>query len=105
MTIKQEHKGCNILGRYCWTHKVKTEAGIPGWTRPLKGPATGYGLWDSNETGGYTQVITWKNGDRETRRGINSGCFVCGRNCSHPVSQGVTNNHDGYYSINKTSLS
>ena len=105
MSIKSEHKKCNVLGRYCWDHKVKTEAGIPGWARPLRGGGAGYGLWDSNESGGYTNTITWKNGDRETRRNINQGCFVCNRHCSYPVSPGVTNNYDGYYQINKVSIS
>ncbi len=106
---KEHGNGCNVLGRYCWTHKVKTEAGIPGWTRPLKGPGTGYGAWDSNEYGGYTHVITWKNGDQESRRGINkegikNGCFVCHKNCANPVSFGVTGKYDGYSTRNKANL-
>lgn len=106
MTIKSEHKKCNVLGRYCWDHKVKTEAGIPGWTRPLKGPGVGYSIWESNEvTGlGYTETITWLNGDRDTRRNLYKTCFVCNKHCANPVSEGVTNNSDGYYQINKSMI-
>ncbi len=105
----KEHKTHKVLGRWCWTCQVKTQAGIPGWTRPLKGPGTGYGIWDSNESGGYTQIITWKNGDQETRRGINkeglkAGCSLCHKHCSNPVSAGVTSNYDGYYMISKANI-
>lgn len=95
----------NILGRYCWTCRLRTEIGIPGWPKAHKGNGVSYKLWDSNEAGGYATAVTWKNGDQETKRALYKGCFVCGKHCSYPVSDGVTNNYDGYYQISKSRLS
>ncbi len=106
MSIAKEHKNCLVLGRYCWTHKVKTEAGIPGWGRPSKGPGVGYSLYARNEvTGeGYAEAVIWANGDSH-RRKDQTECSLCGKNCGNPVERGFLANRDKYKEIYVSQLS
>ena len=96
-------KACNVLGRYCWTHKEITEAGIPGWPRTGSGNEyTRYSPWASNADGGVTEAIIWANGDTHSGRGFNQGgrqCSICQLNCLYPVEPGISNHSDNYREI------
>jgi hypothetical protein len=95
-----EHRGHNILGRYCWTcHKV-TETGIPYWPIAHNGEFTHYSVWTVNPvTGkGYTKEIVWANGDVERKRD-QTKCAMCGKHCKYPVNRAVTENGDNYREI------
>ena len=98
---------CNILGRYCWTHRIKVDNGIPYWPKSHKGEFTRYGLWDRNEvTGvGNTESIVWANGDSERRQNQNEPCAMCSKHCKYPVNRGITDQGDTYREIYKSMLS
>ena len=100
VNIHSIHK---VLGRYCWTCGVKTQAGVPGWPPALRGPMVHYGLWDSFEGKGATESIVWANGD-ETRKRDGSLCSVCELNCAYPVERTASNKGDSYREINKSML-
>src|SRR5690349_8923401 len=95
-------KTCNILGRYCWTHRVKTDTGIPYWPIAHHGEYTHYSPWARNEvTGqGYTESIIWANGDIDARRTMYQPCSMCNRRCTHPVR--IDDKGDNYKEIGQT---
>lgn len=97
------HKQHNVLGAYCWTCQKKTEAGVPGWSRPSRGPIVSYSPWVSLDGLGTTEAIVWANGDVERHRD-GSLCSLCDKHCANPVSRGVTNAHDGYREIYKSQV-
>lgn len=84
----------NILGRYCWTCNLKTEAGVPGWTPNAVGTVR-YSPWAIKDGRGVTEGIVWANSD-VVRPRDQSICSVCGLNCANPVERGVTGTTDGY---------
>lgn len=96
----KEHKKCHVLGKWCWDHQAKTESGVPGWTRPSKGPGVGYSLWAKNDmTGeGYAEAVIWANGDVH-RRKDQTECAVCGVHCQNPVERGFMERRDKYKEI------
>lgn len=81
---------CDVLGRYCWTHKMQTEAGIPGWPVTAKTEEfVRHSPWDSKDSVGFTESILWANGDTETPKD-NYTCILCANNvCPRPVLRGV----------------
>jgi hypothetical protein len=100
------HKTHIVLGRYCWDCKTKALIGVPGWTRPLKGPYTHYSPWDRNSvTGaGYTTSIVWANGDNEIRHHMYEVCTLCNKHCKYPVYGDTSNTGDRYKEIRKAML-
>lgn len=100
------HKTHQVLGRYCWTCRIKTELGIPGWPKGHKGEFTRYDVWDINElTGiGATESIVWANGD-SMRPKDQTQCSLCDKHCKYPVSRQVTEKGDNYREIKCAMLS
>lgn len=97
----KEHKTHNILGKYCWTCKTKTEAGLPGWPKAHRGDSTRYSVWAKNDiTGeGCTNTIIWANGDADQKRDTDQPCSVCSKHCAHPVKEGFKNRRGQYREI------
>jgi hypothetical protein len=95
------HKNHNVLGRYCWDCKTKTDTGIPYWPIAHQGEYTHYSPWAKSDiTGqGYTESIIWANGDSDRRQNQNEPCAMCNKHCGHPVSKDVTDRGDNYREI------
>lgn len=104
-------KTCNILGRYCWTHKLNTQPGIPGWPKAMKASEHGNGSLAPKEafrhpsskyigTNPYEQLtsVVWLNGDANSSNDTRP-CAVCEKHCEHPVERSFTNQYDGYRAI------
>lgn len=68
-TILHDRK-CNVLGRYCWTHRAAVESGIPGWgKKPHSDNFVRRSPWTQD-----TEQIIWANGDTEDpKRGYQCG--------------------------------
>lgn len=112
MKHKTEFKGHNILGRYCWTCRKPTEAGIPGWTRSSRSDH----FADTRNTepkemrtnmqnpkyigpNPYNNLtsIVWANGD--TARGKDqTQCRDCEKHCGKPVDRAFDWGVDPYNS-------
>lgn len=102
--MTNEHKAHNVLGRYCWTCKVKTEVGIPGWPIAHNGDYTHYSPWAANQSGGATTCVIWANGDVSRGKDM-SLCDDCEKLCGNPVEQSFTWGRDPYNSVVSKMLS
>lgn len=109
------HKTHNVLGKYCWTCKAKTAAGVPGWPRGTHSDyfsTSGNVLsTEQNQNSKYighnpysnlTSVV-WANGDR-AGGAERPQCKDCGRHCGKPVEFSFEWGRDPYSEIYKALL-
>jgi hypothetical protein len=101
MRHETEFKTHLILGGYCFTCKLRTRSGLPGWPKSNRGHSVGRSVWASNEHGGHCRGIVWANGD-ETKR--EKTCALCGKYCGNPVEDSFLSGKDSYKEVVKSSL-
>ena len=110
--MNHKKKGCNVLGEYCWTCKVSTEAGVPGWRKTSRSDINAFTklhhrspwggcVYNSFDQAigyyGFTEAIVWANGDTETPKDSYK-CMICDNGaCKHGAP--VLRNADAYKEI------
>lgn len=106
------HKHHNILGRYCWTCQLKTEAGLPGWPKSsisggVRRSPWGGAVYDKSgaQIGyfGATEAIIWANGD-SCRSRDQRVCAIDATYCPNPVELEFMTCCDPYRSVNSSSI-